>query len=171
MIGSRTSQLAVAKSEKLPPRTKHVIANDVAYILNAPLHRKAKRIVVKNAAWAWTTTNGKYKGCPYWTQAAIDLSNASGGKRRPKGLNHEHAVPIEALFRILDSLPKPVTPELAYECLEKCLIGVVVTTAEHATLNERFKKSMPEGFDYSTGSVLARYEACRIKIVECSAES
>jgi hypothetical protein len=156
----------MAKLEKLPPRTNQVIAHDVAFVLNAPLHSKTKRIVVKNAAWAWTTSNGKYKGCPNWTQAAIDFYEASGGERAPKGLEHEHAVPIEALFRILDSLPKPVTAELAYDCLEKCLMGVVVTKAEHDALNKRFKKTMPEGFVYSSGSVRARYETCGIKIVE-----
>jgi hypothetical protein len=159
------------KNSAALPRTREVIAHDVTYVLNAPLHEKTKRIVVKNAAWAWTTSLGKYEGCPFWTQAALDQFKAATGKRRAKGLNHEHVVPIEALFQILRTLPDR-NQEAVYQCLEKCLQGVVVTTEEHDKLNEKFKKTTPDGFDYrNNSSIRARYEECGIEILEIPPEA
>lgn len=157
------------KAAKSPPRTKDIIAQDVAY-LNAPLHDKTKRIVVKNAAWAWTTMSGKYEGCRHWTQAALDHFNAATGPRKAKGLNHEHVVPIAALFQILQNLAKPTTQEIVQQCLEKYLQGVIVTRGEHDKLNEQYKKTMPDGFDFGLHSIYARYEKCGIKIVEQDAK-
>lgn len=160
----------MTKQEK-PSRSKDVIAHDVALVLNADLHPKTKRIVVKNAAWAWTTMSGKYEGCRYWTRAALDQFQSAPKKRRAKGLNHEHVVPIEALYQILIAMPEP-TKDSVYYCLERCLQGVIVTKAEHVRLNQEFKDAMPEGFDYRTNSISirARYKLCGIEIIEPSAE-
>ncbi|HYO24996.1 MAG TPA: hypothetical protein VEQ85_08600 [Lacipirellulaceae bacterium] len=159
----------MTKSERSPGRTREEIAHDVAVVLKAELHDKTKRAVVKNAAWAWTTMSGKYDGCRYWTQAARDHFNAATAKRKAKGLIHEHVVPIEALFQFLIALPEP-TEDAVYDCLEKCLHGVVVTKSEHDRLNREFKHSMPQGFDYRTDQIRARYERCEIEIIEPSVD-
>src|SRR5690606_35099406 len=61
------------RTERLPERTKERIAQDIAAVLNAPadwLSPRAKNAVLKNAIWAWTQFDGKYKGCKTWSQAA-----------------------------------------------------------------------------------------------------
>jgi hypothetical protein len=39
---------------------------------------------------------------------------------------------------------------------------VVVTIAEHKILNQKFKKAMPEGFNYLADDPLLRYSCCDI---------
>src|SRR5205809_3353602 len=58
-------------SQKHPRyRTKEVIVNDIAFVLNAPLSYGSRWAVLRDAAWVWTEFHGKYKGCPYWTKMA-----------------------------------------------------------------------------------------------------
>jgi hypothetical protein len=145
-------------------RTWEEIARDLAIVLTHPqLHQRTKRVVVKNAAWAWTAFHGKYQQCPNWTAAAVEHFRTGTAKRRTKGLIHEHAVPIEALFRILLKMRNP-SPAEVHECLNKCLLGVVVTKAEHDALNTKFKKVMPEPFNCLVDDPRARYRECGIDI-------
>ena len=147
-----------------PARSNEVIAHDVAVVLNADLHEKTKRAVVKNAAWAWTEASGKYEGCELWSAAARELHRAADRKGRFQGLNHEHAVPIQAFFNFLLQLPKGVSEQTVFDLFSHCMKGVVITEDEHKRLNRKFKDKMPEDFDFLSGNALARYEACEITI-------
>jgi hypothetical protein len=149
-------------------RTKEEIVHDVTFILNAPIHHGTKRAVLKNAAWRWTEFNGKYKGCPNWTERAL-----AQHRRYPKRkLVHEHAVPLKVIYHLLHEL-RPATEEAVKRIFENLLHAVIVTPEEDKMLGRQFKQSMPPGFDIPTGAAYwdpwLRYRECGIEVVpNCS---
>lgn len=146
-------------------RTKQQIIEDVTFVLNSEMHRDTKRAVVKNAAWAWTSFSGKYKGCPDWTEAAHERYKQAEQGRKRKGLNHEHAVPIKVFFDMLVALPSPIQPETVERLFEKFMRGVVVTKEQHADLNKKFKNCMPSEFSAATSDPLIRYAHCGLEVI------
>jgi len=144
-------------------RTKKQMAEDAAFILNAPVTYGTKYAVLDNIAWTWTEFDGKYKGCPYWSKRAMRHL----GKPDPKVLRHEHAVPRKMVIQMLLEMKSP-TAKAVYGVCEKFLIGVVVTVKEDNDLNSEYRSSMPQEFfdpaspDYH--NPLLRYEKCGIEV-------
>ena len=129
-------------SEKHPRfRTKRQIAEDVAFILNAPVTYGTKFAVLHEACWVWTEFDGKYKGCRYWTKAAI-LARAVDKKAK---LKHEHIVPKKVVINALLELPDK-NADSVYAIMDRFLIGVVVTPEEDAVLSGAHSATMPPEF-------------------------
>lgn len=75
--------------------------------------------------WKWTEAHGKYKGCRFWTRAALDAE-------RPQ-LAHEHVVPRRLIVRALIELDEVSdVPDL----LARMAVACVVTRSEHDRLPE-----------------------------------
>jgi len=123
-------------------RTKNELAKDTAFVLGAPLHEKTKYAVLNNVMWKWTEYEGKYKGCRYWTQAAVEHFTLN----RKKGLRHEHVVPRKYLITMFFQLEN-ITPDIVYDMLNRFAIGAIVTKNEEQELNRHFKVDMPDEFD------------------------
>ena len=123
-------------------RTKEEICQDIAFVLDAPLHYGTKFAVIADAAWVWTEFHGKYVGCQYWTGLALAVYQRDGKKAK---LKHEHVVPRRVVTKMLFALDKP-TPEAVREICERFLIGMVVTPEEDKVLSVYFSKDMPPEF-------------------------
>ena len=151
-----------SKSKK--HRTKDQMAKDVLAALNAPMSYRAKEVVLLDVFSAWTESEGKYKGCSYWSEGAWESRYQLDWE---KNVRHEHGVPKKVLKEQLLSLENPAEEYVAMY-LDFFLIGVVVTIEEDKILNERFKSAMPGAF-WKKGEkyyldVFARYKLCGIKV-------
>ena len=54
-------------------RTLEKLAEDMAYVLNSPLAYGTKYAALYDVCRLWTQVNGKYRGCPRWTELAVQL--------------------------------------------------------------------------------------------------
>ena len=52
-------------------RTREQICEDVAFVLGAPLSYGTKFAVLADVNWVWSECSGKFKGCHYWSKAAL----------------------------------------------------------------------------------------------------
>lgn len=130
--------------------SKGVICRDVAEILSSPtLHFRTKYAVLKNVAWAWSEFQGKYDGCPYWSEAALAC------ERTKRKLIHEHAVPKSVLIKMLFEIKNP-TPKSVEDILSRYCVAVVVTKDEDRLLSKAgLRSKMPADWDGS--DLWARY--------------
>jgi hypothetical protein len=151
-----------SKSKK--HRTKEQMAKDVLAALNAPMSYRAKEVVLLDVFSAWTESEGKYNGCPYWSERAWELHRACSWE---KNVRHEHAIPKKVLRDLLLRL-ESLTEETVATYLDFFLIGVVVTIEEDERLNDRFKSEMPDTFwkrgDKDYLDRFARYKVCGIMV-------
>lgn len=125
-------------------RDKQTLAADVAFVLNSVLHLETKKAVLNNALWKWTEHNGKYKGCKFWTMAALEHFNREGNKQ---GLRHEHVVPRKYLIVMLLRQNLPISTSTVFDLFERFAIGAVVTEEEEKELNKQHKSDMPSEFE------------------------
>lgn len=127
-------------------RTKDEIVADIAFMLTAPVAFGTRYAVLFQATWAWTEMDGKYEGCPYWTDTAFGWYCATRhAKSRRRFLRHEHAVPKKVVIQMLTDLRSPSIEEVRRIC-ETFLKGVVVTKLEDDLLNLQYKSTMPAEF-------------------------
>jgi hypothetical protein len=109
-------------------RTKAELCTDIAFVLNSDLHYGTKYTVFDNAMWVWTEFEGKYKGCEYWSEAALEFADDE------RKLVHEHAVPKKILIDMLLNLPNP-SSDSVQEMFQNYCKAAVITKAEDASLN------------------------------------
>ena len=146
-------------------RTKEVIASDVAFVLNAPLSLGTKLAVVNQACWTWTEFDGKYSGCRFWSQQALDRKSEQA---LPK-LIHEHLVPRAVVADLLLAMHCPSAKDV-FQVFDKYLIAVIVTPEEDKKISRRFRSKMPMGFfdldspDFQ--NVWLRYKDSEISVVD-----
>ena len=148
-------------------RTRQQIAADVATILNADVTFGTKWSMIDKAMWAWTVFDGKFIGCPRWTQMAILRYVDCGGKRGwKKHLRHEHIVPRSVVSKLVLDLPSP-TAASVFDLFTQLVIGCVVDRTEDAVLN-KYRSSMPAEFDDPAHADYRnpwlRYERCGITV-------
>ena len=148
-------------------RTREQIAADVDTILKADLTYGTKWSVINNAMWSWTVIDGKFVGCPRWTEMAILRYVEFGGKRGwKKHLRHEHIVPRSVVSQLVLGLPAP-SPAAVFDLFSKLVVGCIVDRTEDAVLN-RYRSSMPPEFDDTTHTGYRnpwlRYEQCGITV-------
>ncbi len=149
-------------------RSKEDIAEDIAFILRAPVKYGTKFAVLAEAMWVWTESTGKYEGCPYWTPLAMAVYAVNRMRKRGKyhGLRHEHVVPKRVVMDMLESLETP-TPEAVHAICEKFLHAVVVTVEEDSFLNLDYQSTMPAEFEDLTSEHYhdpwLRYRRCSIQ--------
>ena len=143
--------------------TKEQIAKDAAFVLAAPLAHGTKHGVLSRVTWVWTEFDGKYFGCPNWTDLAVMQFLH---EKSIKGLRHEHVVPKQVVIGMLLELDSP-TPGMVYEICERFLIGVVVTKEEDGLLSCDYRKTMPAEFFDPTSDEYhdpwLRHRRCGIK--------
>lgn len=67
-------------------RTKEQICNDIEFIIMSDVSYGTKFAVISEITWVWTEYYGKYDGCKYWSEQALNF------KSDTKKLIHEHLV-------------------------------------------------------------------------------
>lgn len=135
-------------------RTKAELCTDIAFVLNSDLHYGTKYTVFDNAMWVWTEFEGKYKGCEYWSEAALDFADDE------RKLVHEHAVPKKLLIEMLMNLSNPSSDSVQQMFQNYCK-AAVITKAEDASLNRLgLRSKMPA--DWDGKDPWARYKAAGI---------
>jgi hypothetical protein len=121
-------------------RTKRRIAEDVAFVLNAPLSWGTQYAVIAETLWVWSEFDGKYKGCKYWSERAWARRDD-----KTKMLRHDHAVPKKILIAELRKLSGTATPDQIERLLGSYCIGVVITKEEDDLLNDNGHRSTLPG--------------------------
>ncbi|MEK5068601.1 hypothetical protein [Sporosarcina sp. FSL K6-1508] len=125
----------------------------------------------------WTsihTTNGDYRGVPYFTPKAYEkyqqLWEENNHKLTQfsavlgKHFTHEHILPVAAAVRLFNA-NNQITEELVREVLYNQVNAAVVTTDEAKLLDKsQFKEKMPESF-YETGNIFERYRAVNLSLL------
>lgn len=122
----------------------------------------------KAISWHYTDRDecgrtAKIKGCPYWTEAALERFLSGQEKHRDGDYRHEHIIP-RIIFKeaIFNGLFKNYTTNELKDIFDRNLIGCVVTQDEDSLLNE-YKSSMPgdesEKDFFSIADPWARYKA------------
>ena len=155
---------------RIPPtnpkfRTKQTICKDVARVLNNKLSYGTKFAVVNQINWVWTEFHGKYRGCPYWSLAALQQFEATG---KLKGLKHEHVVPKKIINEMIFKLEGHATPKAVWDIYNTYLIGVVVTAEEDKRLSKCHNHTMPTTFGDPKApdgcDPWGRYKLCNIPV-------
>jgi hypothetical protein len=85
------------------------------------------RALLSHTIWMWTEAAGKYRGCRYWTPAALEI------RRERRRLRHEHIVPRKDLIEALHKLADP-TPDAVRDLYSRMAMACIVTVAEHDRL-------------------------------------
>lgn len=119
----------------------------------------------------WTainTTNGKYRGVPYWTPAAYERYQELWEEHNPnltsfskvlgREFTHEHILPVDAAVRLFKKREdNELTEQDVRHVLYNDVNAAVVTKDEAKILDKAYQKTMPESF-YKTGVIFSRYE-------------
>ena len=100
--------------------------------------------------WKWTEAHGKYRGCRYWSQAALAATKDDWC--------HEHVVPRRLLVDAVRDLADP-SPDAVRDLLERMAVACVVTRAEHDALPEAAWEELLE-------DPWARYRRAGIEVVD-----
>jgi hypothetical protein len=139
-------------------RSKKRICSDLAAVLSSStLHLGTKQAVVDQALWVWSEFDGKYAGCPRWSECARK-SGLNG-----KGLIHEHVVPRKVVRAKLYAIRKP-TAGSVYRVMQYWCIGAVILKSEDERLNDKgLNSKMPD--DWDGHDRLARYKKVGISLV------
>jgi hypothetical protein len=146
-------------------RSKKTICKDIARVLNSKLSYGTKFAVVNQVNWVWTEYYGKYRGCPYWSLAAIQQNKATG---KLKGLEREFVVPKKVINEMIFKLEGQVSPAAVWKIYDAFLIDVVVTAEEDQRLNKGHNHSMPPSFGDPSSpdncNPWLRYKLCNIPV-------
>jgi hypothetical protein len=146
-------------------RSKKSICEDVAHVLNSKLAYGTKFAVVNQVNWVWTEYYGKYRGCPYWSLAALQHYEVTG---KVAGLKHEHVVPKKVINEMIFKLEGHATPQDVWDIYNTYLIGVVVTAEEDKQLSKCHNHTMPSSFcdlnSPDNGDPWLRYKLCSIPV-------
>lgn len=159
--------------------TRDDLINDIIKLIEL---RKTKELsyaafeaIINTYSWYLTErqddANGKsqfakWKGCPYWTEAALELFNNNKITDFGKVFRHEHVVPKNMFKSFIENLIKD---EISYTDAEdklrdkigSMLIGCVVTLDEDKRLNEKYRTTMPNN---DISNPWERYKYCGISV-------
>lgn len=124
---------------------ENAVVTYVATILSVPrttnAHTKLTKKLLSDCLWTDTEKSGKYVGCPYWSEKAIESHKEHGRvvtsrRDHPEdALVHEHLVPRNETITMLLNLDTPTQNQIK-EILS-LNIGVVVTAGEDSTLPKK----------------------------------
>ena len=80
----------------------------------------------------------------------------------------EHVIPTEVVYNHLSNLNKKgsLTPEYVRKLIEGRLVCAIITEQEDLDLNKKYKSSMPDGWNFDTGDLMARYKAVGIEMYQ-----
>lgn len=104
-------------------------------------YEKQFKELITTLLWKHTEAHGKYIGCKYWSEGALESLKKHGGKvitsktiDSTHALRHEHLFPRKQSIELLLAIEEPTL-----EAVNKLLannIGVVVTVKEDARLSK-----------------------------------
>jgi len=139
-------------------RTKEKMCADIAEVLNSKtLSHGTKRSVVDHVLWVWSEFHGKYEGCPYWSESAIESGEED------VDLIHDHAIPRKLIREEIFKHDENANTQTIRDILEKNCIGVVITKDEDLILNGRkLRSAMPLG--KTINDTWSRYTDSNIRI-------
>lgn len=133
-------------------RSRNQLKADTTVALGSALSLGSKYALFDNILWTWSEFDGKYKGCRWWSEQALQVGES---------LRHEHAIPRRVLIERLLTLPNPTEAEVAQVLCQYC-VGVVVTLAEDRRLSSLgLRQRMPP--DWDGVDVWARYHVAGIR--------
>jgi hypothetical protein len=93
-----------------------------------------------DVVWIWSEFEGKYEGCRYWSEGALEA------RRTNKPIVHEHLVPKRVIIDLLMSIRNPTAGAIR-DLLDRFCVGVVVSQEEDRKLNScRLRSTMPQGW-------------------------
>lgn len=116
-------------------------------------------------SWRWTeqrilkngaVKNGKYRGCLYWSEAALkkaygwdNIPDSYGIKQKisEDWLVHEHIVPRKVCLDYLLNAENPFEDDNLFNQMQNCLVGCVITRGQDKVLN-KFRDNMPSDTDF-----------------------
>lgn len=111
-------------------------------------YEKQFKELITALLWKHTEAHGKYKGCKFWSEGAIESLKKHNDKvvtskavDPTHALRHEHLFPRKQTIELLLAIEKPTL-----EAVNKLLannIGVVVTVEEDARLSKIGNQSTP----------------------------
>lgn len=146
-------------------KNKQDVLNDIFIVLTTSLSLESKVNILSHCfLWAWSEWDGKYYGCKYFSEKALEQLIH---KKNVKDLRHEHVIPRKELIKLLLELPQQ---EITIEYLEKFfnewVMAAVITKEEDKLLPI---KDMPTNF-YKEKNIWGRYQNKNIKIYEITWE-
>lgn len=147
------------KQTRNPRRSEEQMCSDLAFVLNSSLHEDTKRSVLDSILWTWTTRQGKYDGCHWWSPDANTKHLRTGNF---KDLRHEHVVPRSELRKMLMKKLRNLTPEEIHRILSTFCLAIIVTKEEDAKINKiGLRSKMPD--DWNGENPWARYVVAGIE--------
>lgn len=151
------------------------MALDLEKILNSDLSYGTKYAVLHEITWIWTEFNGKYLGCKYWSQAALecynDYKNKQGVIPYGKLFTHDHSIPRKIILDWFLKNTKELSKEDIMKILDNCLVGVVITKDEDKIKLKELKQDMPNSIksksldQYSENDKWERYNNAEMNII------
>lgn len=134
---------------------KLLINNMIKILKSGDISAYSKEHIIDMYCWLLTerkpfkndsekTKNAKFKGCDYWSQAALDILYKT---KDIKGLRHEHVVP-RSLFREYVKECVKYNKALDVDKISDYFIGCVVTAEEAGCLDTNFKDKMPDDLKF-----------------------
>lgn len=151
-------------------REKEELVRDASQVLKSNFHYGTKYAVLHEVTWVWTEFDGKYAGCPYWSEKALEIykdRKSIPGFACDKWFRHDHAVPRKIVLGHVLSPDVRNDEDYLRDIFEKALVGVILTKEEDGTV---LKDSMPLSLanksleDFTAIDKWARYKAENIKV-------
>lgn len=146
-------------------REKDTMIRDLVRVLNSDLSYGTKYAVLFEMLWIWTEFDGKYLGCSYWSNEALEQLDFTNVK-----LIHDHAVPRKIIIDKVFRMNSPSETDIR-NVFDKYLNGVIITKDEDTQLNSHgYRQKMPSEFhdkskaDYDNPWL--RYKKAGIKVVK-----
>ena len=155
-------------------RDKKTICQDLEIILGQACYALsigAKYAVIDQALNLWSSHEGKYSGCQYWTPEAIlaaheHLRYEGQGLAPPyeHRIVHEHIIPRNIIRDILLNSQSLIASEIE-SLLKLYCVGAIITKPQDDKLTKaKLRASMPN--QWQPGDIWARYRICELKIVD-----
>lgn len=154
---------------------KKAMINDVEIILKSKeLSEYAKKAILDKIMWKWTEFSGKYKGCYYWSEKALEEYENSNktSKFCEANFRHEHVVPKKVIISyLLDKKNlNSIDVQFISKLFNKILIATVVTKCENDKKLNKYKDIMPaccylkKLSSYTENDIWSRYIISNINV-------
>ena len=140
---------------------KKQMINDMFEILgNEKISNASKKHILDMYCWILTerkgnkdeSKNAKFKGCDYWSKAALERldDNTTEKNNYESGLRHEHVVPRKLFRKYVDNVCKnwsgmdQTDKNKIIEKINNFFIGCVVTKEEADDIDNKYKDKFPD---------------------------
>ena len=113
----------------------------------------ATKLIREFVLWKWSTRHGKYKGCEYWSENALEQYRNDDDNN----LRHEHVIPRTFLTKLLMEIPteRAMNEKKVSDTLSNLCLGCVLTEDEDNLIPGYLISQMPK--DWNGTDLWARY--------------